>query len=62
MAVKTQSSVLYLILAVMPFSAWAEIPRTPEGKPDGTVTNDYSVRDGVIVIPKNAVIPPGTRL
>ena len=35
---------------------------TPEGKPDGTVTNDYSVRDGVIVIPKNAVIPPGTRL
>ena len=35
---------------------------TPDGKEDETVTDTYTVRDGVIVIPKNAVIPPGTRL
>jgi glucose-1-phosphate adenylyltransferase len=35
---------------------------TPEGKADETVTDLYAVRDGVIVIPKNTVIPPGTRL
>ncbi len=35
---------------------------TPDGKADDTVTPLYTVRDGVIVIPKNAVIPPGTRL
>jgi len=35
---------------------------SPEGKPDGTSTELFTVRDGVLVIPKNAVIPPGTRL
>jgi glucose-1-phosphate adenylyltransferase len=35
---------------------------TPEGKPDGTDTEFYSVRDGVIVVPKNTVIPAGTVL
>ena len=35
---------------------------TPDGKPDNTVTAQYTVRDGIIVIPKNAVIPPGTRI
>ena len=35
---------------------------TPDGKPNDTVTPLYTVRDGVIVIPKNAVIPPGTRV
>ena len=35
---------------------------TPEGKADDTVTELYTVRDGIIVIPKNAVIPPGSRL
>ncbi len=35
---------------------------TPDGKADETVTDMYTVRDGVIVIPKNAVIPAGTRL
>jgi len=35
---------------------------TPDGKPDGTVTPQFTVRDGVIVIPKNTVIPPGTHL
>ncbi len=35
---------------------------TPDGKPDGTVTPQYTVREGVIVIPKNAVIPPGARI
>ena len=35
---------------------------SPEGK-DGDVSTDlYTVRDGVIVIPKNTVIPDGTRL
>lgn len=35
---------------------------TPDGKPDGTVTPDYTVRDGIIVIPKNTTIPPGTKI
>ncbi len=35
---------------------------SPEGKEDETFTDLYTVRDGVIVIPKNTVIPPGTRL
>lgn len=35
---------------------------SPEGKEDGTVTDQYTVRNGVIVIPKNAVIPAGTKL
>ncbi len=35
---------------------------SPEGKRDETFTDMYSVREGVIVIPKNAVIPSGTRL
>ena len=34
---------------------------TPDGKPDG-VHDLYTVQDGIIVIPKNTVIPPGTRL
>lgn len=35
---------------------------SPDGKADGEETDMYLVRDGVIVIPKNAVIPSGTRL
>lgn len=35
---------------------------SPDGKPDGESTEYYLVRDGVIVIPKGAVIPSGTRL
>lgn len=35
---------------------------TPDGKPDGKTTSLYAVCEGVIVIPKNAVIPAGTRL
>lgn len=35
---------------------------SPEGKDEGEETELYIVRDGVIVIPKNAVIPPNTRL
>jgi len=35
---------------------------SPFGKKDGTVTEQYTVRDGVIVIPKNAVIPAGTKI
>ncbi len=35
---------------------------SPEGKADETITDLYAVRNGVIVIPKNTVIPPGTRL
>jgi glucose-1-phosphate adenylyltransferase len=34
---------------------------TPDGK-DDIVTDTYTISDGVIVIPKNAVIPPGTRI
>ncbi len=35
---------------------------TPDGKANDTVTELFTVRDGIIVIPKNAVIPSGTRL
>jgi len=35
---------------------------TPQGKEDGTETELYTVRDGVIVIPKKTVIPAGTIL
>jgi glucose-1-phosphate adenylyltransferase len=35
---------------------------SPVGKKHGTVTEQYTVRDGIIVIPKNAVIPSGTKL
>lgn len=35
---------------------------SPDGKADGEQTPLYVVRDGVIVIPKNTVIPSGTRL
>jgi len=35
---------------------------SPEGKPDDVETDTYTVRDGVIVIPKNSVIPAGTRI
>ncbi|MEY2485818.1 MAG: glucose-phosphate adenylyltransferase [Verrucomicrobiota bacterium] len=32
---------------------------TPEGKPDNFDGDDYFIRDGVVVVPKNAVIPAG---
>lgn len=35
---------------------------TPDGKPNGKTTDQYAIRDGIIVIPKNSVIPAGTRL
>jgi len=35
---------------------------SPDGKADGSQTEHYLVRDGVIVIPKGAVISSGTRL
>lgn len=35
---------------------------TPEGKADGTVTDLYTVEGGIVVIPKNTVIPAGTRI
>jgi len=35
---------------------------SPEGKDEDMETELFTVRDGVIVIPKNTVIPDGTRL
>lgn len=35
---------------------------SPKGKKDGTVTNLYTVQEGIIVIPKNTIIPDGTRI
>jgi glucose-1-phosphate adenylyltransferase len=35
---------------------------TPDGKASDMQTDLYWVRDGIIVIPKNTVIPPGTVL
>ena len=32
---------------------------TPEGKPSNLDAVNYFIRDGVVVVPKNAVIPPG---
>ena len=32
---------------------------TPEGKPADFDGEDYFIRDGIVVVPKNAVIPPG---
>ncbi len=32
---------------------------TPEGKPPNLDADNYFIRDGIVVIPKNAVIPPG---
>ena len=32
---------------------------TPEGKPADMDAGNYFIRDGIVVVPKNAVIPPG---
>jgi glucose-1-phosphate adenylyltransferase len=32
---------------------------TPEGKPPDFDADNYFIRDGIVVVPKNAVIPPG---
>jgi glucose-1-phosphate adenylyltransferase len=32
---------------------------TPEGKPANFDSDNYFIRDGIVVVPKNAVIPPG---
>lgn len=35
---------------------------SPEGKPNGDYPHDVMIRDGVLVVPKGAVIPPGTTI
>ncbi len=35
---------------------------SPEGKENGTATEMYTIRDGVVVIPKNTVIPDGFKI
>jgi glucose-1-phosphate adenylyltransferase len=32
---------------------------TPEGKPANVDADNYSIRDGIVIVPKNAVIPAG---
>ncbi len=32
---------------------------TPEGKPADVDAGNYFIRDGIVVVPKNAIIPPG---
>ncbi|MGZ5021775.1 MAG: hypothetical protein ACXWFY_04620 [Chthoniobacterales bacterium] len=32
---------------------------TPEGKPADLDASNYFIRDGIVVVPKNAVIPAG---
>jgi len=32
---------------------------TPEGKPVNFDAENYYIRDGIVVIPKNAAVPPG---
>ena len=33
---------------------------SPEGKPENMDAENFHIRDGVVVVPKNAVIPSGT--
>ena len=33
---------------------------TPEGKPDNYDSENFCIRDGIVVVPKNAVIPAGS--
>jgi glucose-1-phosphate adenylyltransferase len=33
---------------------------TPEGKPDNMDAENFYIRDGIVIVPKNAVMPPGT--
>lgn len=33
---------------------------TPEGKPPNLDADNYFIRDGIVVIPKNAVVPAGS--
>ena len=35
---------------------------SPEGKPDHYDGDNYFIRDGIIIVPKNAVIPSGTQI
>jgi len=35
---------------------------SPEGHPSDVTTPLYSIRDGILVIPKNTIIPPGLRI
>jgi glucose-1-phosphate adenylyltransferase len=35
---------------------------SPDGKPNGDYAYDIMIRDGVLVVPKGAVIPPGTNI
>ena len=37
-----------------------DVRLSPEGKPDGFTQGDISVRDGVLVVSKNGVVPSGT--
>ena len=37
-----------------------DVKITPEGKPTDVKNNLYQIRDGVVVIPKNTIIPAGT--
>jgi glucose-1-phosphate adenylyltransferase len=35
---------------------------SPEGKPENVDGDNYFIRDGVVVVPKGSVIPPGTSI
>jgi glucose-1-phosphate adenylyltransferase len=35
---------------------------SPEGKPSTMDGENFYIRDGIVIIPKNAVLPPGTRI
>jgi glucose-1-phosphate adenylyltransferase len=37
-----------------------DVTITPAGKPDSVDHDLYYIRDGIVIIPKNAVIPDGT--
>jgi len=37
-----------------------DVKLSPEGKPDGNYAHGVVIRDGVLVVPKGAVIPSGT--
>jgi glucose-1-phosphate adenylyltransferase len=33
---------------------------SPQGKPENADGENYFIRDGIVIVPKNAVIPAGT--
>jgi glucose-1-phosphate adenylyltransferase len=40
----------------------SDVVISPAGKPEKMDGHNFYIRDGVVVVPKGAVIPPGTKI